>query len=426
MANQRNLILPLDSSLASLHNSGGKAANLSRMIQAGFPVPPGFIITTAAYLEFVTENSLLDKILNLVSDIDPKDSDQLERVSQQIRGWFEEGNISPGMKDQIQSEYEKLGNPSVAVRSSATAEDLPGLSFAGQQDTFLNIGDLIYLLSATVACWSSLWTARAIGYRARNRTPQDQVAQAVVIQEMLPCFSSGVLFTANPITGSRSEMVIDATFGLGETLVSGQVEPDHYVVDIIDKQVIDRKIGTKSIAMYAKESGGFTILDIAADDRLVLSDEKILELAEYGEQVAELFGYPQDIEWGFVSGQFFLLQSRPITTLFPVPKQDPNSHLKVYFSFAAIQGVLEPITPLGQDAIRWLFAGGASLFELDFTNETQPLILIAGERLWVNISNALQNPLGSRIIRRFISAVDPSVVKILGDLLNDPDSGIDC
>ncbi len=296
MANQRNLILALDSPLANLQNSGCKAANLSSMIRAGFPVPPGLIITTAAYQEFVTENSLIDLIDELVSNIDPKDTKQLQEASTQIRGRFETGKISPGFVLQIQTAYENLENQSVAVRSSATAEDLPGLSFAGQQDTFLNISSLADLMKAIIFSWSSLWTARAIGYRARNKIPHGEVAQAVIIQEMLPCFSSGVLFTANPITGSRSEMVIDATFGLGEALVSGQIEPDHYVVDIIDKQIIDRKIGSKSIAMYAKESGGFSILDIAADDMLVLSDEKILELAEYDEQAAELFGYPQNIE----------------------------------------------------------------------------------------------------------------------------------
>ena len=418
------MILPLDSPLAQLDNTGGKGANLSKLIQAGFPVPPGFVITTAAYLEFVAENSLSGTIYELTANIDPQDNKRLENISRQIRAAFEVGNLSPEIREQIQIVYENIENRSVALRSSATAEDLPGLSFAGQQDTFLNINGEADLLEAVVGCWSSLWTARAISYRLRNQIPSDDVALAVVVQEMVPCSSSGVLFTANPLTGSRSEMVINATFGLGEMLVSGQVEPDHYLVDTQHKQVIERKVGSKSVAMYAKEDGGFSTLDIAADDKQVLSDDKIFELAELGMQVHDLFGFAQDIEWGIASDQIYLLQSRPITTLFPMPEQDPNSHLKVYFSFAAIQGILEPITPLGQDAIRWLFAGGASLFELDFSNETQPLILVAGERLWVNISNALQNPLGSRIIRRFMSVADPGVVNILGDLVNDPNSGI--
>jgi pyruvate,water dikinase len=422
MANPKTLIIPLDSQIAQLNNAGGKGANLSKLLQADFPVPPGFIITTAAYQKFVRLKKITGEIALLTRTIDPKDSQQLDDISRQIRGLFENKQVAPATKKQIISAYGDLDTGSVAVRSSATAEDLPGISFAGQQDSFLNITNPKDLLEAVISCWSSLWTARSIGYRARYNIQIDQVSMAVVVQEMVPSFSSGVLFTANPLNGSRSEMVIDAAFGVGEALVSGQVEPDHYIIDVANKKILDRRIGSKAIAMYTQGSGGLSVLDIAAHDELVLSDEKILELTAIGLQIADLFDFPQDIEWAISSDQIYILQSRPITTLFPLPEEPANIPLKAYFSFAAIQGVMEPITPSGQDALRWLFAGGSSLLDFDFTNETQPIIKNAGERLWVDITNALRNPLGSRIMRNFIALVDPGLVNVLGDLLKDPQS----
>ena len=423
MVNSQSLIISLDSNLAQLDIAGGKATNLSKLLQSGFPVPPGVIITTAAYRDFVNCNSLSTHIEQLTSNIDPKDNQQLEDISTQIRDLFEAGQISSGFLDQLQAAYKTFDNQPLAVRSSATAEDLPGISFAGQQDTFLNITNQDDLIAAVVSSWSSLWTARAIGYRTRYNIPQDQVAMAVILQEMVPSSSSGVLFTANPLTGSRLEMVIDATFGVGEALVSGQVEPDHYLIDGKSKTVIERIPGSKSIAMYTAESGGLKIQDISELDEPVLLDEQILELAELGLQIAELFGFPQDIEWAIASDQIFILQSRPVTTLFPLPIEATSHHLRAYLSFASIQGVLEPITPLGQDAMRWLFAGGAKLFGFEYDHSSQPLIKNAGERLWMDVSNALRNPLGSFIMRNFISVVDPEMVNVFGDLLVQPGNG---
>ncbi|MBK5108144.1 MAG: hypothetical protein JJE12_08425 [Anaerolineales bacterium] len=423
MENSQSLIISLDSNLARLDNAGGKATNLSKLLRSGFPVPPGVIITTAAYRDFVNQNSFSSKIEELTSNIDPKDNRQLEDISTQIRDLFEAGQISSGFLDQLQAACKIFDNQPLAVRSSATAEDLPGISFAGQQDTFLNITNRDDFIEAVVSSWSSLWTARAIGYRTRYNIPQDQVAMAVILQEMVPSLSSGVLFTANPLTGSRLEMVIDATFGVGEALVSGQVEPDHYLIDGKSKIVIERILGSKAIAMYTAESGGLKVQEVTAQDETVLLDEEILELAELGLQIAELFEFPQDIEWAIASDQIFILQSRPVTTLFPLPVEATIDHLRAYLSFAAIQGVLEPITPLGQDAMRWLFAGGASLFGFDYDHSSQPLIKNAGERLWMDISNALRNPLGSFIMRNFVAVVDPGMVKIFGDLLEQPGNG---
>ena len=415
------IILPLNSPSVKLNNAGGKGANLSRLIQAGFQVPDGFIVTTEAYQAFVTGNFLSQQIKQLIAGIDPQDARKLNNISQQIRERFAGGHIPPGIEEQIQAAYEHLTNKSVAVRSSATAEDLPGLSFAGQQDTFLNIINFPDLMQAIVSCWSSLWTARAIGYRARIQIPYDGIAQAVVIQEMIPSEISGVMFTANPINGSRLETVVDATLGVGEALVSGQVEPDHFLVNATKMQLIARKIGSKSISMVPDQGGGLETKRINEYQRQAISDKTILELAAIGQRVADVFDYPQDIEWAIYNEQIFLLQSRPITSLYPLPEGVPTKPLQALFSFGAVQGILEPFTPLGQDAIRLIFAGGASLFGLKLTHSSQPVIKSAGERLWGNVTPILQNPLGARLVPRVFSAIDPSLQNILTTLQNDPD-----
>ncbi|HSJ90364.1 MAG TPA: PEP/pyruvate-binding domain-containing protein, partial [Anaerolineales bacterium] len=224
-------ILPFNSPDITLEVAGGKGANLARLTRAGFQVPRGFIVSTQAYRAFVETNRWLPMIGPSVENVSAEDATALEKISAQIRAAFSVGVMPPEIESAIRSAYAEFNNVPVAVRSSATAEDLPDLSFAGQQDTYLNIIGEEQVLKAVIQCWSSLWTARAIGYRLRNHIPQDQVALAVVVQEMISSEVSGVMFTANPLTGLRSETVIDATFGLGEALVSGQVEPDHYVVD---------------------------------------------------------------------------------------------------------------------------------------------------------------------------------------------------
>ena len=219
-------ILPLNSENATLEMVGGKGANLARLAQAGLPVPNGFLISTAAYRAFVAANHLEPGIAAFLATTPNTDS-----ASARIRALFSSGRIPEALRDEILAAYTGLGCGAVAVRSSATAEDLPDLSFAGQQDTFLNIIGEDALIKAVLDCWGSLWTARAIEYRARNLVDHSGVALAVVVQRMVPSRASGVLFTANPLSGLRSETVIDAALGLGEALVSGQVDPDHYVVD---------------------------------------------------------------------------------------------------------------------------------------------------------------------------------------------------
>jgi pyruvate,water dikinase len=310
----------------------------------------------------------------------------------------------------------------VAVRSSATLEDLPDLSFAGQQDTFLNIIGEDALLEAVVDCWSSLWTARAIGYRLRNGINHAEAALAVVVQEMVPSEVSGVLFTANPVTGLLSESVIDAVYGLGEALVSGQVEPDHFVVNHFDGSIVEKKLGEKKLSTRGKVGGGVeTIAEIAASKR-TLSDNQIHQLVALGQQVHQEFGLPQDIEWAIANGDLKLLQSRPITSLFPVPKVSFD-RLEVWISFGAVQGLVGPITPLGRDAIQYVAVGAGGMFGLQLTPGEVDIFASAGERLWAKISDLIRNPIGNRVFGSVFGFIEPSVGQILEPLSADPNLG---
>jgi pyruvate,water dikinase len=413
-------ILPISSPNNRLVNAGGKGENLSRLYRANFLVPDGFIISTKAYIEFVNTNDLQVWLLEAVAGIDLSDPVKLEAASTLIRERFAGGHMPESVLGALQSAYQVYSETPIAVRSSATAEDLPGLSFAGQQDTFLYVLGRDAFITAVKACWSSLWTARAIGYRARNKIPQADVALAVVVQKMVPAEVSGVMFTANPLTGSRMEVVIDATFGLGEALVSGKVEPDHYEVDVRNFEILSKSLGAKAMAMHGASVGGIAVNQVEAATQQAMTDTQIVSLAKLGAQVAAFYGFPQDIEWALVGGEFHLLQSRPITSLFPVPQSAPDSPLTLYFSFGAVQGILGPITPLGQDAIRLIFAGGASLFGFDVDHESQGVIKIAGERLWGNVTPIIRHPLGFRILPKAFSVIEPSTKQLIEGLRNDP------
>ncbi|MCK4976237.1 MAG: PEP/pyruvate-binding domain-containing protein, partial [Anaerolineales bacterium] len=243
------MILPLNTKNARLDNVGGKAANLSRLARAGFSVPDGFFVTTQAYHDYLQANYLEDRIQSRLENIRADNPTSLQKASDEIRGWFSEGDLSFELVTDLKQAYSGIKEAPVAVRSSATAEDLPEMSFAGQHDTYLNIIGEGALLKAVVDCWSSLWTARAIGYRARNGIDHADVALSVVVQEMVQASASGVLFTANPLTGARTETVIDATFGLGEALVGGYVEPDHYIIDIEGGEITSKTLGSKALTI---------------------------------------------------------------------------------------------------------------------------------------------------------------------------------
>lgn len=433
-------ILSLDTQDAGLELVGGKGANLARLANAGFPVPGGFLVTTDAYRAFVAANGLGERILERLGDMSEGETATsaalnagvLQQASTDIRSWFADGTIPDDIATQLHETYRSFNNAPVAVRSSATAEDLPDMSFAGQQDTFLNVVGQDALLEAVVNCWSSLWTARAIGYRQRNSISHADVALSVVVQQMVQSEASGVMFTANPLTGLRSEIVIDATLGLGEALVSGLVEPDHYVVDVAQDVIVSKQLGAKGLVIRGVDGGGVveektavsTAFSADVSTQQALPDAQILALAQLGKQVAADYNFPQDIEWAWANGQLYLLQSRPITSLHPLPDDVPADPVHVLFSFASVQGIMEPMTPLGQDAIRLIFAGGASLLGFDMTYETQGVIKIAGERLWGNMTPLLRHPIGQKMAPRFFSAIDPTIVPVLETLKNDPKLGM--
>lgn len=415
------LILPLNTDDATLANAGGKGANLTTLMRAGLPVPDGFIVTTEAYRRFVHAHELQPFILQTLGESDPSEPETLNAASAAIRTQFGAGTVPDDLADVIRSAYADLGRPPVAVRSSATAEDLPDMSFAGQQDTFLNVVGDDALLEAVVRCWSSLWTARAIGYRSRNGISHDEVALAAVVQEMVPSEASGVLFTANPLTGRRSETVIDATLGLGEALVAGQVEPDHYVVRRNGhRPTIEKTLGAKAIAIHGEDGGGTVTREVNARDHQAISDEAIVELADLGWRVADLLGGPQDVEWAWAEGRLYLLQSRPITSLYPLPERLPREPLRVLISFGALQGVLDPITPLGQDVFQGFAARIVGLFGYDTERETQQLFFTAGERLFINVSGAIRHPVWRHVFRRFLSIAEPGIGATLDELWDDP------
>jgi pyruvate,water dikinase len=411
------LILPLDSAKASLERAGGKGANLARLVRAGFLVPRGFLVATDAYRAYVAGNKLEDRIRARVRGIQPDDPKALDAASAAVRALFEAGTMPPELAERLRAAHAGLGHAPVAVRSSATTEDLPDLSFAGQQDTYLNVIGEEALLRAVVQCWSSLWTARAIGYRARNGIPQEDLALAVVVQEMVPSEAAGVLFTADPLTGKRTEAVIDATLGLGEALVSGQVEPDHYAIDTIHGRILSRRLGAKALSIRGQSGGGTIAVPENAAKHQALPDEAIVALADLGRRVAELFGAPQDIEWAWAGGKLFLLQSRPITSLYPLPEGLPPEPLQVLASFGAIQGMLDPMTPLGRGVFQELASAALGLLS---PGSRRPLE-VAGERLFLNVTGVLRSRLVRAVRRgRPLAAVEPGIAQALDTLWDDP------
>ncbi len=310
--------LPLADPQATLESVGGKGASLARLFKAGLLVPAGFHVTTAAYRQFVIRCGLQEQIMAAASAVRLDRPATLEEASGKIAGLFTQSAIPEDIAAAIRRAYAGLGggNLPVAVRSSATAEDLPGMSFAGQMETYLNMYGEAMVLEAVKRCWASLWTARAIGYRTRNGISNQEVSLAVVVQELVPAEAAGIMFTTDPLTGARDRVVINAAWGLGEAVVGGQVTPDTVVVDKLSRKVVEQQISRKDI-MTVRTPDGTHEESVPADRlaRAVLSRRQAARLARIGMQVEVLFGQPMDIEWACTNGRFFLLQSRPITSL---------------------------------------------------------------------------------------------------------------
>lgn len=407
-------ILSFTSPQVTLAHAGGKGTNLAELIKAGFAVPNGFIVTTSAYRSFLDANHLQACILNFTEALSPEDMATVESVSSEIRTLFQQGVIPAEIVAEVTAAYKALDNGSVAVavRSSATAEDLPGLAFAGQQDTYLNVIGEDAVIEAVKQCWGSLWTARAMVYRVRNHIPPDEIALAVVVQTMIIPETSGVLFTANPLTGNRNEIVLNASFGLGEAIVSGQVEPDHYTINSQTWAITARKLGTKAMVIVPRADGGTEQIERNDGDKQALSDSHIIQLAQIALRVAKHFGSPQDIEWSLANKQLYLLQSRPITSLYPLPETvHPGDELRIYVNFNAIQGVSDPLTPLGIDALRLVFSGIVGVLRVH--GSMREILPEAGSRLFLDFTAIMSDPRLRKLGLSMLESTEPGARQTL-------------
>lgn len=372
---------------------GGKGANLGELSKVeDILVPDGFCITTEAYKEITRNNRELNGLLDELSHLGIEDREKIGELSGKIRRVIEGIAIPKDINEVIIRHLSRLGEEKAyAIRSSATAEDLPTASFAGQQDTYLNIVGKKAILRHIRKCWASLFTERAVIYRLQNGFDHRKVYLSVVVQKMVFSKASGIVFTADSITSNRKVLSIDASFGLGEALVSGLVNADNYKVR--NGKVIDKKISTKKLAIYALKDGGTKEQEIEPENqnRQALTDEKILQLEHMGRKIEEHFGCPQDIEWCLVDDTFYIVQSRPITTLFPIPEaNDEENH--VYVSVGHQQMMTDPMKPLG----------------LSFFLLTTPAPMRkAGGRLFVDVTHMLASPKSRKMLLNTMGQHDP-------------------
>jgi phosphoenolpyruvate synthase/pyruvate phosphate dikinase len=308
-----NVILPLDRTISQA-NGGGKAANLASMMAAGLPVPPGFVVTVNAYKKFLTDQGLEGKISAKLGSADFSDEKQLDAVSASIKSMIISSPLDHAMVTEIHETLALGGETLWAVRSSATAEDLPQASYAGQQDTYLNVGRAD-VPARIKDCWASYWNARAIAYRHNAKVPSMEGGIAVVIQEMVNSDSAGILFTMNPVSGNKDEIVIESSWGLGESIVSGLVGPDRFICSKEPITIREKRVGAKTKGIYLHEGQSRT-LDIDPARQVIpsLTDSQITDLVSLGRRIELHFGLPQDIEWAISKGRVYVLQSRPITT----------------------------------------------------------------------------------------------------------------
>jgi len=400
---------------------GGKALNLGIMSSAGLPVPGGFCVTTDAYRSVVADQ--LDDLMGKLGDA--TDRGEATAAAGKARGRVLSVELPPQLRIAIADHYQALGdNEPVAVRSSATAEDLAYASFAGQQDTYLNVVGSAALLDAVRRCWASLWTDRAVSYRNANAIDNRSVALAVVVQRMIDATAAGVMFTANPITGTRHETVIDASPGLGEAVVSGAVNPDHFVVNAVDQSIVTRRLGDKRIMITSLPGGGTELRELTGgSSEACLNDEQVLQLVDLGQQVQRQYGAPQDTEWALDSaGTFWLTQARPITTLYPQARTH-GPGLRVLMCLSLAQGLTRPITPMGIAAVRLIGTSVATEVRIP---PDEPLAGPAamhapGQRLYLDLTSALRNRLGRRAIIGAFTVMEARAATVLKRLAERPE-----
>lgn len=385
---------------------GGKGANLAELSRLdGIRVPDGFCISTDAFQRALAAAPTLRDLMERLARLKAEDREALHELAAAIRDVIERIAIPQDIHEAILGHVESLGaKEAYAVRSSATAEDLPGASFAGQQDTYLNVVGQPAIMKSVTRCWASLFTDRAVAYRVQHGFDHRKVHMAVVVQRMVFPQASGVLFTADPLTGNRKVSSIDAAFGLGEALVSGVVNADGYKVR---GQLVDKTMATKQRATWPVDGGGTgeRALEPAWQTRQVLTDAQIVRLAAIGRQIEGHWGQPQDIEWCLVNDEFHVVQSRPITTLFPIPEAaDSGNH--VYVSVGHGQMMTDAMKPLG-----------LSLFQL---TAARPMYA-AGGRLFVDVTKELSSPVSRAAVLNVFGSSDPLLKDALTTLIERGD-----
>ncbi|MCJ8014771.1 phosphoenolpyruvate synthase [Paenibacillus sp. KQZ6P-2] len=372
---------------------GGKGLNLGELSKIqGIQVPEGFCVTTLGYQKAIEQNETYHALLNRLSMLKIDDRDQIGEISRKIREILMEVEIPYDVVKAMTHYLSRYGEEhAYAVRSSATAEDLPHASFAGQQDTYLNIIGIDAILQHISKCWASLFTDRAVIYRMQNGFDHSQVYLSVIVQRMVFPQASGILFTADPITSNRKLLSIDASYGLGEALVSGLVSADGYKVQ--EGEIVDKRIATKTLAIYGQKEGGTEIREIDSDQQKTqtLTEQQILELARIGRLIEAYFGCPQDIEWCLDHDTFYIVQSRSITTLYPIPEASDQEN-RVYISVGHQQMMTDPMKPLG----------------LSFFLLTTPAPMRkAGGRLFVDVTHKLASPVSREILLNAMGQHDP-------------------
>src|SRR5215469_391671 len=391
---------------------GGKGANLGELTRAGFPVPPGFCVTTEAYRDFVRTSGELDAFLDSLDRVTHEDLDKIGTIGARIREHLEALAIPADVRSAVLAAWRELGTEhAYAVRSSATAEDLPSASFAGQQDTFPNVRGEEPLLLAIRRCWASLFTDRAIAYRAKHGFRHRAVFLAVVVQRMVVPDVSGIMFTADPITGRRKTVCIDASFGLGEALVAGLVTADLYQVRA--GAIVTKRVSRKAIAIRPLPDGGTVTeaLPLQEQERQALPDDRILELAGLGLRIEEHYGREQDIEWCLAGGRFFIVQARPITSLYPAPRA-ADGRLHLYFSFGHVQMMTEAMKPLGTSALRTFVPVG----DRSPSGESE-LFQEAGSRLFVDLNPVLRYRRLKNLVPRVLPLADERIARAVAEFL---------
>ena len=386
---------------------GGKGAQLGELSRIdGVRVPAGFCVTTEAFGRMMAEATSIDDRLDRLSGLNPDDRESIRTLSAEIRRTVEGIAVPDDVAAAITGALARLGDQSAyAVRSSATAEDLPTASFAGQQDTYLNVVGPAAILEHVSRCWASLFTERAVTYRLRNGFDHRQVHMAVVVQQMVFPDAAGVLFTADPVTSNRKVTSVEANFGLGEALVSGRVNADVYQVR--DGEVVAKAIATKRLAVHASPDGGTQERPIepAQQDQPALTDAQVVRLAGLGRRIEAHFGCPQDIEWCLVDDDFDIVQSRPITTLFPIPEVgDRENH--VYVSVGHQQMMTDPMKPLGLSL--WQLTAGRPMY-------------VAGGRLFVDIIQGLASPSSRAGLMELLGRSDPLIWDALQTIVDRGD-----